>query len=80
MALPCLAVTLAKLQIDTGAAKRKAAASTGHLSGKFPLKEKCQHNLTERVAAAAAPNQGAVVHLDKVPLAASPLLPATHEK
>ena len=30
MALPCLAVTLAKLQVDTGAAKRKAAASTGH--------------------------------------------------
>ena len=30
MALPCLAVTLAKLQIDTGAPKRKAAASTGH--------------------------------------------------
>ena len=32
MALPCLAMTLAELQIDTGmpAAKRKAAASTGH--------------------------------------------------
>ena len=56
------------------------ASLTTMLDGKFPLKEKCQHNLTERVAAAAAPNQGAVVHLDKVPLAASPLLPATHEK
>ena len=30
MALPCLAMTLTKLRIDTGAPKRKAAASTGH--------------------------------------------------
>ena len=50
------------------------------LSGKFPLKEKCQHNLIERVAAAVAPNKGPVVDLDKFPLAASPLLLATHEE
>ena len=44
------------------------------------MKEKCLHNLIERVAAAVAPNKGPVVDLDKFPLAASPLLLATHEE
>ena len=63
-------------RIGESACARNVAAR----SGKFPLKEKCLRNLIERVAAAAAPNKGPVVELDKFPLAASPLLLAKHEE
>ena len=51
-----------------------AAAEVGQFEAKL------QAAMASAVAAAAAPNQGAVVGLDKFPLAASPLLLATHEK